>query len=63
MTGRFRVVRLLLVVPYLALIWVPYYNRALPAFAGIPFFYWYQLLWIPLSAAVLGVVYLAERNA
>ncbi|HXM00923.1 MAG TPA: DUF3311 domain-containing protein [Rhizomicrobium sp.] len=63
MTGRFRVVRLLLIVPYLALIWVPFYNRALPAFAGIPFFYWYQLLWIPLSAAVLGVVYLAERSA
>lgn len=63
MAQRFRIVRFLLLVPYLALIWVPFYNRALPQIAGIPFFYWYQLLWIPLSAAVLGVVYLAERRS
>jgi hypothetical protein len=56
-------VRLLLLVPYLALIWVPFYDRALPDFAGIPFFYWYQLMWIPLGAAFLLPVYWVERRA
>ena len=58
---KFRYIRLLLLVPYLALIWVPFYDRALPDIAGIPFFYWYQLLWIPLGALILLPVYLVER--
>jgi hypothetical protein len=37
---------LLLLVPYAAMIWVSSYNSAEPAWAGIPFFYWYQLLWV-----------------
>jgi hypothetical protein len=58
-----RYVRLLLLAPYLALIWVPFYNRALPDFLGIPFFYWFQLIWIPLGAVLLLPVYWAERGA
>jgi len=58
---KFRYIRLLLLVPYLALIWVPFYDRALPDIAGIPFFYWYQLMWIPLGALALLPVYLVER--
>ena len=58
-----RGIRLLLLVPYLALIWVPFYNRPLPDLIGIPFFYWYQLLWIPLGAVLLLPIYLAERRA
>ena len=63
MTRKRRFVRLLLLVPYLALFWVPLYDRALPDIAGIPFFYWYQLLWIPLGAAIMLQVYLAERRS
>jgi hypothetical protein len=67
MTGRsrrFRFVHLLLGIPYLAVLWPPFYNRIEPAIAGIPFFYWYQMLWIVLGAAALIPVYLAdERNA
>ncbi|HEY2071001.1 MAG TPA: DUF3311 domain-containing protein [Rhizomicrobium sp.] len=55
-------IRLLLLVPYLALLWVPYYNRALPDFAGLPFFYWFQLIWIPLGALLLLPVYWAEKG-
>jgi Protein of unknown function (DUF3311) len=65
MAGRarkFRFIRLLLLVPFLALIWVPFYDRALPSLAGIPFFYWYQLLWIPLGSLLLLAVYFAERR-
>ena len=59
-TGGFRLVYLLLIVPLIAQLWVPFYNRALPDWAGIPFFYWYQLVWVPLTAAVLYIVYLAD---
>jgi len=49
--------RLLFVIPFLAMLWVPSYNRIEPELAGIPFFYWYQLLWILLGAAIVGIVY------
>lgn len=58
----FRHVRLLLLIPYIVMLAVPFYNRALPELAGIPFFYWYQLLWIPLGALLILAVYLAENH-
>lgn len=59
--GGFRLIYLLLIVPVVATLWVPFYNHPLPALAGIPFFYWYQLLWVPLTAATLYIVYRGER--
>ena len=59
----FRLIRLLLLVPFLAMLWVAPYNRATPEIAGIPFFYWYQLLWIPVGALVIFAVYRAEKHA
>ncbi len=52
---------LLLALPFIALLDVPIYDRIDPLFAGIPFFYWYQLAWVLLTAMLLGVVYLATR--
>ena len=52
----------LLLVPYVAMIWVPSYNTAEPAWAGIPFFYWYQLLWIWIGAALIAIVYFATHR-
>ena len=50
--GRLRYLpRLLLIIPVLAMLWVPSYNKLEPALAGIPFFYWYQLAWILIGAA------------
>ncbi|KQR78761.1 hypothetical protein ASG35_10250 [Burkholderia sp. Leaf177] len=49
--------RLLLLIPYVALLWLPFYNDARPSFAGFPFFYWYQLLWVPLTSLILYVIY------
>jgi hypothetical protein len=57
---EFRPVHLLLIVPYLAVLWPPLYNRIEPSLAGVPFFYWYQLLWILLGAFLLYPVYRAE---
>jgi len=58
----FRLIHLLLIVPYVAMMWVPFYNRIEPRIAGIPFFYWYQLVWIVLGAAVLLPIYLSEER-
>jgi hypothetical protein len=49
--------RLLLLLPFIALLWIPFYNRDLPALFGFPFFYWYQLLWVPLTAALIWIVF------
>jgi hypothetical protein len=54
-------VRLLLVLPFVAILWVSSYNRLEPTLSGVPFFYWYQLLWVLLGAVAVGVVYLVER--
>jgi len=59
---RARLSWLLLLLPFAAMLWVPFYNRVDPAFLGIPFFYWYQLLWIPLGALVLLPAYLGDRR-
>ncbi len=53
--------RVLLVLPFVAMLWVSSYNRLDPVLFGVPFFYWYQLLWVLLSAAVVGIVYKAEH--
>jgi hypothetical protein len=57
----FRLSHLLLLIPYVAMMWVPSYNRIEPALAGIPFFYWYQLLWIVLGVVILLPAYLGGR--
>jgi hypothetical protein len=49
--------QLLLLLPFIALLWVPFYNDAEPSFMGFPFFYWYQFLWVPLTSLIIYVVY------
>lgn len=53
---------LLLLLPYAAMLWVPFYNRAAPEIAGIPFFYWWQLVWIPLGSLLLLLAYRLARR-
>ena len=57
-----RPLHLLLLIPYAAMMWVPSYNRIEPELAGIPFFYWYQMLWIVLGVAVMLPVYFREER-
>jgi hypothetical protein len=47
----------LLLLPYIAILWIPSYNRIEPTAFGVPFFYWYQLLWVGLSTLVIAVVF------
>jgi hypothetical protein len=51
----------LLLVPYAALLWLPWYARATPSLWGFPFFYWYMFLWVVLTALLTGIVYRARR--
>ncbi|HXC29932.1 MAG TPA: DUF3311 domain-containing protein [Stellaceae bacterium] len=60
--GASRLWYLLLLVPFAALFWVSSYNRVVPEWAGIPLFYWYQLLWIPVSAVLTLIVYFATHR-
>ena len=48
---------LLFVIQFIAVLWPPFYNKAEPALAGLPFFYWYQLLWVIISAVLTAIVY------
>jgi hypothetical protein len=47
----------LLVLPFVGLLWLPFYNQEGPALFGFPFFYWYQLLWVPATALLIWIVY------
>jgi hypothetical protein len=38
-------------------LWVPIYNRIEPTLFGIPFFYWFQTVWIFAGAAATGLAY------
>lgn len=50
-------IRLLLLLPVIGLLGVPLYNFKDPVLWGFPFFYWYQLAWVPLTALITFVVY------
>lgn len=47
---------LLLLIPFIATLYVPFYNSTGDVF-GIPFFYAYLILWVPISAIITGAVY------
>jgi hypothetical protein len=53
--------RLLLLIPFVAMLWVPSYNSVEPSLAGVPFFYWYQLGWIIVGAVIIAIVYRLEH--
>lgn len=48
-----------LLIPFIAMLWPPFYNYLQPDFIGIPFFYWFQLLWVIITAIIMAVVYFA----
>ncbi len=54
--------RLLLLVPFVALLLAPLYNDREPTLWGFPLFYWYQFLWVPLTSLILLIIYRAERS-
>ncbi|MCF3963216.1 DUF3311 domain-containing protein [Streptomyces fuscigenes] len=51
------VIGVCLVIPFVAMLWVGSYARVDPTFIGIPFFYWYQLMWVLITTALTMVAY------
>ena len=52
----------LLVIPFIGVLVPAFYNKKDPTLGGMPFFYWYQMLWIAISVAITLVVYRATRG-
>jgi hypothetical protein len=52
---------LLLAIPFVALLYPPLYAKHDPELFGFPFFYWYQLAWVPLTAVLTFIVYKKVR--
>ena len=52
----------LLVLPLLATLIPPLFNRVDPTLFGIPFFYWYQLAAISIGVITTLVVYRVSRR-
>lgn len=51
-------VAVLLTVAIIAALWVPIYARLTPKLGPFPFFYWYQLVLVPVTAILTWVSYL-----
>ena len=59
--GVWAVIAVLLLAVLVATLWVPLYNKTTPTWGGWPFFYWYQLLWVPIVALVSWCAYLLSK--
>jgi uncharacterized protein DUF3311 len=53
---------LLLIIPFIATLWVPFYAGKDPQLGGIPFFYWYQFLWVIITSLLTGFVYFVTKD-
>ncbi|MBT1003485.1 DUF3311 domain-containing protein [Paenarthrobacter sp. DKR-5] len=56
-SGPYVIAGVLLAISILVPLFVPAYASDNPRLAGIPFFYWYQMLWVPITAALVGISY------
>lgn len=54
---------LLLLLPFFGLLWTPLYDRYTPALFGFPFFYWYQLAWVPVTSVLIWIVWKKGHDA
>jgi membrane protein implicated in regulation of membrane protease activity len=48
---------LLLLLPYVVLLWPGFYNFDQPELAGVPFFYWFQGAMVLVTAVITAVLY------
>ncbi|MFZ0221374.1 MAG: DUF3311 domain-containing protein [Candidatus Nitrosopolaris sp.] len=49
-SGRFVILALLILIPAVINLSTPLYNRKLPELFGMPFFYWFQTVWLALCS-------------
>lgn len=50
MRAKYVILALLILIPSFVNLGVPIYNREYPELIGLPFFYWFQTLWLVASA-------------
>ncbi|MDE8347869.1 MAG: DUF3311 domain-containing protein [Acidocella sp.] len=55
-------IRWLLIAVFVLALAVPFFNQAEPSLFGFPFFYWYQMLIVPVCALLTFVVFVVEDN-
>ena len=55
--GPYIIAGILLAIAVVVPLLVPAYSADKPRLAGIPFFYWYQMLWVPITAGLVGISY------
>jgi hypothetical protein len=48
---------LLLLIPFVGLLYPPFYAHLEPWVFGFPFFIWYQFLWVFITVAITASVY------
>jgi len=53
----------LFVLPFVFTLLPFIYNSKSPEFIGMPFFYWYQTLWIVLTAVITYIVYTRTKGS
>jgi len=58
---RFSPWNLLLLIPLLMLI-TAWYNFDSPRFLGMPFFYWFQFVYVFIGVACVGIVYVTTKH-
>ncbi len=63
MNRKYVVLALLILIPSFINLGVPIYNRQYPEFVGLPFFYWFQTLWLVASAGFyLAFTHIKEKE-
>jgi hypothetical protein len=55
-------VAVLLIVAIMGTLWVPIYARSGPELGPFPFFYWYQLIWVPMTGLLCWICYLLLKT-
>ena len=55
--GKMIAAGVLLLIPIVALMWVPSYARDEPELFGFPFFFWYQFVWVFLCSGMTWAAY------
>lgn len=55
--GPYVITGILLTIAIVIPLFVPAYSLAEPRLAGMPYFYWYQMAWIPVTSSLVGISY------
>ena len=61
--GTWIVITVVLAAALIGTLWVPFYNHTQPTLWGFPFFYWYQLMWVPIVAILAAAAYQLSKAA